>query len=132
MICLDLDFCVPWQLYTKGIYHCFSEELYMYHINSVSISYTPVAGDKPMLRRVFKELYPLAPHWKSIGTLLGVPDHILDIIKKEEEGIHECLRKVLSQWLKQVDPPPTWKELIEAIETIDTQKALEMKQYCSV
>ena len=92
-----------------------------------------MADDKPELRRLFRELYPLAPHWKSIGTLLGVPDHTLDMIEKEEKEVPECLRRTLCQWLRQVDPVPTWKEVIEAIEIIDAQKAMEIsKQHCSL
>ena len=34
---------------------------------------------------------------------------------------------MLSEWLKQVDPPPTWKDITEAVETVDANKAQEMR-----
>ena len=37
------------------------------------------------------------------------------------------LQAVTSKWLKQVNPPPTWKVLADAIEEIDEQKAQELK-----
>ena len=41
------------------------------------------AGDTPKLQDVFKEIFGLASHWKSIGTLLGLKSHLLDNIKRE-------------------------------------------------
>ena len=86
------------------------------------------AGDTPKLQDVFKEIFGLASHWKSIGTLLGLKSHLLDNIKSEEEGAHDRLQKMLSEWLKQVDPPPTWKDIGDAVETVDANKAQEMRK----
>ena len=33
---------------------------------------------------------------------------------------------MLTEWLKLVDPPPTWKHLIEAVRELDKQKAQQI------
>ena len=72
-------------------------------------------------------LYPLATKWTDIGTLLGVGESI-DRISREKKRIHDCLREMLSEWLKQIDPTPTWKELIDALEIVDKSKAKEISE----
>ena len=37
------------------------------------------------------------------------------------------MQEVLSGWLKQVDPCPTWAALAEAVEPVDQVKAQEIK-----
>ena len=49
--------------------------------------------------------------------------HVLDKIKCDKEGTHDHLQKMLLEWLKQADPLPTWKELAEAMEAVDTIEA---------
>ena len=85
------------------------------------------AGDTPKLKDVFNELLDLASHWKTIGTLLGLESRLLDKIKSDEEGAHDRLQKMLSEWLKQADPPPTWKDITDAVERVDTTKAQEIR-----
>lgn len=60
--------------------------------------------DTPKLQDVFKELFGLASHWKTIGTLLGLKGDLLNKIKSDEAETHDRLQKMLSEWLKQVDP----------------------------
>ena len=68
----------------------------------------------------FEILLPLATHWKTIGALLRLKVDILDGIKSEERDVHNCLLAMLSQLSKQqVDPPPTWAVLAEAVEKVD-------------
>ena len=93
----------------------------------LSIIVIIIAGDKPKLKDVFKELLPQATEWKTIGTLLGIEEHILDKIKCDEEGARDRLQKMLSEWLKQADPLPTWKELADAMEAVDALKAKELR-----
>ena len=40
------------------------------------------------------------------------------------------LRAMLTEWLKQVNPPPTWSQLAGAVEPFDKAKAEEMKTSC--
>ena len=83
-----------------------------------------------MLKDVFKELYPLAAYWKSLGTLLGISTHVLNKIKSEEERVEDYLRETLSEWLKQIDPSPTWTALADAVEVIDGPKAQRLRLCC--
>ena len=87
------------------------------------------SGEKPKLKDVFKELLPLATQWKSIGTLLGIEDHVLNRVKADEDGVNDCLREMLSEWLRQVDPPPTWAALADVVETFNELKAQEMRKH---
>ena len=64
-------------------------------------------------------MLPLASEWKSIGALLEIPKHTLNRIKKDEQVVRDCLREVLSEWIKQSDPP-TWTALAEVAELFDT------------
>ena len=78
---------------------------------------------------MFKKLFPLAKDWKTIGCLLGVERHVLDSIKRDEEGVRDCLNAMLSEWLKQVDPPPTWTDIVDAVEEVDSSKAKEIRKH---
>ena len=68
--------------------------------------------------------------WKTIGTLLEIKKSILDKIRADEDGVRDCLQEMLSEWLKQVDPPPTWAALADAVETVDELKAQEIRTRC--
>lgn len=85
-------------------------------------------GSRPKLKDTFKELFPLATDWKIIGGLLGLEKHVLNKIKAEEEGVRNCLYEMLSEWLKQVHPPPTWAALADAVEIVDECKANEIRE----
>ena len=98
---------------------------------SPSVYYTSL-GDKPKLRTVLKFLLPLARDWKTIGCLLGVEGHVLDNIKRDEEGVCDCLQAVLSECLKQVYPQPTWTDIVDAVEKVDSSKAEEIRQHLAV
>ena len=37
---------------------------------------------------------------------------------------------MLSEWLKQIDPAPTWSAQAEAVEVVDPSKAKEIRQQC--
>ena len=75
-------------------------------------------------------LLPLASRWKTIGALLGAQDGDLDRIKHDEQEAEDCLRKLISWWLKQVDVSPTWKALADVLETLDPQIASKLRQQC--
>ena len=89
-----------------------------------------IIGGKPELKDVFYKLLPLATHWKTIGTLLGVSNSVLDKIKSDEEGANDRLREMLCEWLKQTDTPPSWAALAKAVEMVDSSKAMEIREYC--
>ena len=78
---------------------------------------------KDNLREVVRELLPLASQWKIIGTLLDVPQGKLDSIKYECSLASDCLLEMVKAWLKKIDPPPTWEQLVEAVEPLDPARA---------
>ena len=85
------------------------------------------ADEKPILKDAFRELLTLAAEWKTIGTLLGLQPHTLARVKADEDGVRNCLQEMLSEWLKQIDPPPTWAVLVEAVEAVSAHKAEEIR-----
>ena len=87
-------------------------------------------GDKPKLKDVFKMLLPIASDWEAIGVLLGAEEGDLDGIKHDEQGATKRLRKLISWWLKQVDPSPTWQVLAKALKPLNPQIASKIRQQC--
>ena len=78
---------------------------------------------------IIEELKPLAPYWKSIGVLLDIDSDELDRIEgNQQRAVTVCLQEMLLQWLKQVDPPSIWTELIDTVEQIDEEKAKDMRE----
>lgn len=75
-------------------------------------------------KHCLKLLLPEAKNWQVIGSLLGVPETILDQIEADHPGnCQQCVRMMIKSWLKQVDPPPTWKGLAEAIDEVNPNLA---------
>ena len=37
---------------------------------------------------------------------------------------------MLSSWLKQTNPAPTWAALAKAVETVDPSKTEELRKHC--
>ena len=90
--------------------------------------------EAPKLSDIFRELLPLASHWKSIGEYLKLPPGLLNIISFDNHNRErDCLRETLEHWLKTTDPPPTWEQLVQAVKPIDQGKAGSLnKKHCSV
>ena len=65
--------------------------------------------------------------WKNIGTLLHIPSGTLEGFEYDLPNMHSRLRAMLTEWLKQVHPPPTWSRLIDAVEPFNEAKAEQMK-----
>ena len=59
----------------------------------------------------------VAAKWEELGISLRLESGLLEIIKKDNPSdCRACLRVVLKEWLKQVDPPPLWSAIIDAIK----------------
>ena len=75
-------------------------------------------------KHCLKLLLPEAKNWQVIGTLLGVPETILDNIEADHPGnCQQCVRKMIKSWLNQVDPPPSWKNLTDAVHEVNPSLA---------
>ena len=65
------------------------------------------------------KLYPVAAKWENLGIFVGIKPNILDSIKKDNSSSQEdCLREMLKVWEKQVNPPPTWSTMADALQII--------------
>ena len=77
---------------------------------------------------IYKLLSPVASHWRNIGVMLGINDDLHDTIKNDEmNNSKNCLRAMLSTWIKKINPPPTWCKLVEAVEHYDPSLAEEIR-----
>ena len=90
------------------------------------------SGVKPKLKDVFHKLLPLATNWKNIGALLGISNDKLQAIRCDEQHIHDCLREMISEWLKTTDPQPTWNNLADAVKPFDPSKAKEIQNSVAI
>lgn len=78
-------------------------------------------------KHCLKFLLPEAKHWQIIGTLLEIPETTLDQIEGDHrDSVRNCIREVIKSWLKQVDPPPSWKSLAEAVHEVNPRLAKEI------
>ena len=74
-----------------------------------------------------KFLLPEAKNWEIIGTLLDIPETVLDQIKADHpEDCRKCVRELIKNWFKQVNPPPSWKNLAEAVHEVNPCLAKEI------
>ena len=52
---------------------------------------------------------------KTFGRVLGLPKFIVDSVHQQNIDPQECLFGVLDEFVKQVEPPPTWRVILEAL-----------------
>ena len=94
----------------------------------------PVATKPPKFSVLLRELLSkVSAKWEDIGLLLDLEMGRLDTIKSDHYDSKVCFREMLKLWLKQVDPPPTWTAIIEAIEVCEYESLAEelRKKYCN-
>ena len=79
---------------------------------------TTIANSIPLLKDLYQHITPqYAADWIVIGTLLGLPSGMLDII--EHDHMHRatrCCNAMLRKWL-EVDITASWSKLISVIES---------------
>ena len=79
------------------------------------------------------ELIDLASKWKIVGTFLKIPGGTLDTIEHDNpKDAQQCLLAMLNEWLKIIDPPPSWERMAGAVEKINQRKAHDLREkYCT-
>ena len=86
----------------------------------------PVAAirSKPELRDLMRALYnQVADKWMILGIQLGISHGSLRSIEVNcLRDPQKCLLEMLEMWLQQVDPPPTWAAVIDAVEFIGQEQ----------
>ena len=74
----------------------------------------------PTFNTLLKELSSKVSHdWEDIGVLLNLEQGELSAIKSDHQQSKKCFREMLKLWLKQVNPPPMWSTMIEALDILD-------------
>lgn len=59
----------------------------------------------------------VAARWEDIGSSLQLEPGLLEIIRKDNPSdCRACFREMLKEWMKQVDPLPTWSAIIKAVK----------------
>ena len=70
--------------------------------------------DLPDVRR---EVFKVRTKWYDVGLELRVPVHTLDSIRLQFTDPADCLRETLKEWLKGIEPKPTWGALVDALRS---------------
>ena len=66
---------------------------------------------------ILKFLYPVRHKWYEIGTALEIDKATLQAIQKVWwSDLLRCLREVIEEWQKSIDPLPTWEILANTLE----------------
>ena len=64
---------------------------------------------------VVGEILEVQTKSKTFGRVLGLPKVAVDSIHLQNSDPQECLIGVLDEFVKQVEPPPTWRVILEAL-----------------
>lgn len=82
-----------------------------------------VTSKVPELRDLMKELKVIASNWHNFGVMLEVNSRQLASVAADyPRSCEDCLREMLKIWLKNVDPPPSWSAVVDALENIDERR----------
>ena len=87
-------------------------------------------GGNPELCHAFQQLLSISHEWKNVGALLDISSGTLERLERDEPNVNSRLRAMLTEWLKQVNPPPTWTQLVNAVKPLNPSKAEELRS-CS-
>ena len=91
-------------------------------VNILLCNVGPVAAirSKPELKDLMDALYnQVEDKWMILGIQLGMSHGSLKRIEvNRQRDPQNCLLDVLEMWLQQVNPPPTWAAVIDAVEFI--------------
>ena len=102
---------------------CWKQAYYYYYLNI--IGQLAIAD----LRTVRAAVWEARADWMNIGIELNILKTSLDAIKVtvQDGNPGNCLTEMLTLWLKQNDPPPTWSALITALKqpTVGLQQVAE-------
>ena len=67
--------------------------------------------------RVAEELYELRAKWKILGLVLGLRTSTVDAIDVEWRDTADQFIQVIDVFLKQVEPRPTWRVIVNALRS---------------
>ena len=88
------------------------------HVLHIHIVNNAEAG-VPLLKDLLKEFYTNAKLWEDLGIQLGINDAQLIHIKSDNTGDSKgCLREMFREWLKSIEPLPSWPAVVNALENL--------------
>ena len=97
---------------------CLQESITATFHHSLSTPQPRAHPEPPRLTTLLNELTNrVAAKWEAIGISLQLESGLLEIIK--EDNPNDCrarLREMLKEWMKQVNPPPSWSAIIKAVK----------------
>ena len=83
--------------------------------------HTAPAEDETLTERdamaIFEELLEAMNQAYILGLKMNLPSHELDAIKKTYPDPRECLLQVILAFLRQVEPRPTWRVIVDALRS---------------
>ena len=71
--------------------------------------------DQKDVPKVVCEILEVQTKSNTFGRVLGLPKVTVDSIHQRRSDPQECLIGVLDEFVKQVEPPPTWRVILEAL-----------------
>ena len=70
------------------------------------------------LADVQTKVYDARTKWYNLGLKLGqLPSALDSIDDKHSSDPSQCFCEVLKVWLNEVDPPPTWQAMMNALNS---------------
>ena len=69
------------------------------------------------LKKVLDALWEARTKWFHIGIQLDMKTSDLKVIKKDYDEADLCFTEMLTDWLKRMNPPPTWEALVDALKS---------------
>ena len=86
------------------------------------------------LSTVLNEIHDAQTRWYYIGIELKLDVSTLKAIEYKYSDSKDCLREVITEWLKAVHPKPTWRSLVRALQrpVVNESKlaAVLERKYC--
>ena len=93
------------------------------------LTFSTITGeDTPELADLYRNIVPhCATRWESLGAELGLEQHHLALISKNNafnpDRNEDCCKAVLEKWLN-IDLLPNWGKLEDAVNTIEDSPIL--------
>ena len=69
------------------------------------------------LKKVRNSVWDARAKWYDIGIELEIDVSVLEAIKSDNDDVALCLTTMLTGWLKQTTPSPTWEALTDALKS---------------
>ena len=69
------------------------------------------------LKKVCNAVWDARTKWYNNGIQLETDVSVLDAIKHDNDDVGLCLTAMLTGWLKQTTPLPTWQELVDTLKS---------------